>query len=164
MVLGLWGLSFYPHARPGTEPGVPTPSSGQRVLEFELIHTHVAQRPVLRVEVGARALRVRPVSREEAWASAGVQCAWVSWCGWRACARGGPYSLRSGQLDSKNASRSFQDDQGSTASDPLPRRSTSGAGRVCRFQSLHSTRSFFSFFFLSIQILAHIFFRRGARD
>ena len=28
---------------------------------------------MLRVEVGARALRVRLVSREEAWASAGVQ-------------------------------------------------------------------------------------------
>ena len=27
--------------------------------ELELIHTHMAQKPVLRVEVGARALRVR---------------------------------------------------------------------------------------------------------
>ena len=39
----------------------------------------MAQKPVLRIEVGARALRVRSVSREEAWASAGVQGAWV--CG-----------------------------------------------------------------------------------
>ena len=38
----------------------------------------MAQKPVLRVKVGARALRVRSVSREEAWASAGVQGAWVS--------------------------------------------------------------------------------------
>jgi len=45
--------------------------------ELELIQTHMAQKPVLRVEVGARALRVRSVSREEAWASAGVQDAWV---------------------------------------------------------------------------------------
>ena len=50
-------------------------------LELELIQTHMAQKPVLRVEVGARALRMRSVSREEAWASAGVQGAWVSGCG-----------------------------------------------------------------------------------
>jgi hypothetical protein len=36
---------------------------------------------VLRGEVGARALRVRSVSRGEVWASAGVQGAWVSGCG-----------------------------------------------------------------------------------
>ena len=42
---------------------------------------NMAQKPVLRGEVGARALRVRSVSREEAWASAGVQDAWVSGCG-----------------------------------------------------------------------------------
>ena len=50
-------------------------------LEPELIQAHMAQKPMLRVEVGARALRVRSVSREEAWASAGVQDAWVSGCG-----------------------------------------------------------------------------------
>ena len=50
-------------------------------LELELIQAHMAQKPMLRVEVGARALRVRSVSREEAWASAGVQGAWVSGCG-----------------------------------------------------------------------------------
>jgi len=33
----------------------------------------MAQKPVLRGEVGARVLRVRSVSREEVWASAGVQ-------------------------------------------------------------------------------------------
>ena len=38
----------------------------------------MAQKPMLRVEVGALALRVRSVSREGAWASAGVQGAWVS--------------------------------------------------------------------------------------
>jgi hypothetical protein len=32
----------------------------------------MAQKPILRGEVGARALRVRLVSREEVWASAGV--------------------------------------------------------------------------------------------
>jgi len=42
-------------------------------LELELIQAHMAQKPVLRSEVGARALRVRLVSREGAWASAGVQ-------------------------------------------------------------------------------------------
>ena len=50
-------------------------------LELELIQIHMAQKPMLRVEVGSRALRVRSVSREEAWASAGMQDAWVSWCG-----------------------------------------------------------------------------------
>ena len=50
-------------------------------LELEIIQPHMAQNPVLRVEVGARALRVRSVSREEAWASAGVRDALVSGCG-----------------------------------------------------------------------------------
>ena len=49
-------------------------------LELELIQSHMAQRPVLRGEVEARSLRVRSVSREEAWASASVQGAWVG--GW----------------------------------------------------------------------------------
>ena len=48
-------------------------------LELELIQPHMAQKPVLRG--GARALRVKSVSREEAWASADVQGAWVSGCG-----------------------------------------------------------------------------------
>jgi len=34
---------------------------------------------------GARVLRVRSVSREEIWASAGVQGAWVGGCGWVSC-------------------------------------------------------------------------------
>ena len=46
--------------------------------QLELIQSHMAQEPMLRVEVGARALRVRSVSREGAWASAGAQGAWVS--------------------------------------------------------------------------------------
>ena len=33
-------------------------------LELELIQSHMAQKPMLRGEVGARALRVRSVSRE----------------------------------------------------------------------------------------------------
>ena len=53
-------------------------------LELELIQSHMAQQPVLRSEVGACALRVRSVSREEAWASAGVRGAWVSGCGYEA--------------------------------------------------------------------------------
>ena len=47
-------------------------------LELELVQTNMAQRPVLRAEVGVRVLRVWSVSREDAWASAGVQGAWVS--------------------------------------------------------------------------------------
>ena len=43
---------------------------------------HPHQKPVLREEVGARALRVRSVSREKEWASAGVQDAWVSELVW----------------------------------------------------------------------------------
>ena len=52
-------------------------------LELELIQSQMAQKPVLRGDVGARALRARSVSvpREEVWASAGVQGAWVGWCG-----------------------------------------------------------------------------------
>ena len=51
-------------------------------LELELTQAHMAQKLMLRVEVGARALRVRSVPREGAWASAGgVQGAWVSGCG-----------------------------------------------------------------------------------
>ena len=41
-------------------------------LELELVQSHMAQKPALRDEAGARALRVRLVPREEAWASAGV--------------------------------------------------------------------------------------------
>ena len=41
-------------------------------LELELIQTHMAQKPMPRGEVEARALRVRSVPREEEWASAGV--------------------------------------------------------------------------------------------
>ena len=59
----------------GKEPGE------EEELELELIQAHMAQKPVLRVEVGAHALRVRSVSREKAWASAGVQGALVSGCG-----------------------------------------------------------------------------------
>ena len=59
----------------------PSTSRGLIELELGLIHAQMAQKPVLRVEVGARALRVRSVSREKAWASAGVRCAWVSGCG-----------------------------------------------------------------------------------
>ena len=55
----------------------PAPSE----LELGLMQTQMAQKPVLLGEVGARALRVRSVSREEACASAGVQGAWVSGCG-----------------------------------------------------------------------------------
>jgi len=58
---------------------------GHDLVELELIQSHMAQKPVLRGEVGcacvARVLRVRSVSRGEAWASAGVQGAWVGGCG-----------------------------------------------------------------------------------
>ena len=50
-------------------------------LELGLIQPHMAQKPMQLLELGARALRVRSVSREEAWASAGVQDACVSGCG-----------------------------------------------------------------------------------
>jgi len=56
---------------------------GATRLEFELglMQSQMAQKPALRGEVGARALRVRSVLREEATASAGIQSAWVSGCG-----------------------------------------------------------------------------------
>ena len=58
-------------------------TTGENIeLELELIQPHMAQKPVLRGEVGARALRVRSVSREEAWASAGVQGACVGRLVW----------------------------------------------------------------------------------
>ena len=50
-------------------------------LELELLQSQMAQKPILRDEVGARALRVGSVSREEVWESAGVQGPWVSGCG-----------------------------------------------------------------------------------
>ena len=43
-----------------------------RELELELIDSQMAQKPVLRGEVGVRALRARSESREGAWASAGL--------------------------------------------------------------------------------------------
>ena len=47
----------------------PKSASPPRVeLELELVQSHMAQMPVLLGEVRARALRVRSVSREEAWA------------------------------------------------------------------------------------------------
>ena len=55
--------------------------SGTTELKLELIQSQMAQKPVLRGEGRTRALRVRSVSREGAWASAGVQGAWVSGCG-----------------------------------------------------------------------------------
>ena len=54
---------------------------GSLELEFELIQPQMAQKPMLRGEVGVRALRVRSLPREEVWASAGVQGALVSGCG-----------------------------------------------------------------------------------
>ena len=57
------------------------PTKLELELELELIQPHMAQKQMLRGEVGARALRVRSVSREEAWASAGVHGAWVGGCG-----------------------------------------------------------------------------------
>ena len=64
----VWAASFAPAAK-------------KKLFELGLIKTQMAQKPVLRVKVGARALRVRSVSGEEAWASAGVQDARVSGCG-----------------------------------------------------------------------------------
>jgi hypothetical protein len=59
-------------------------TDGRHELELELIQSQMAQKPMLWGKVGARALRVRSVSREEVWASAGVQSAWVSGCGCKA--------------------------------------------------------------------------------
>ena len=53
--------------------------SPQHELELELLQPHMAQ--CCGVKWGARVLRVRSVSREEVWASAGVQGAWVGGCG-----------------------------------------------------------------------------------
>ena len=48
--------------------------------ELELIQAHMTQGPLLRVEVGARALRVRSVLREDAWAhvhsTSAALCCW----------------------------------------------------------------------------------------
>ena len=49
-------------------------------LELELTQPQMAHKPMLQDEVGARALRMWSVSREEVWASAGVHDAWVSEC------------------------------------------------------------------------------------
>jgi hypothetical protein len=52
--------------------------------ELELKQSQMAQKPILRGEVGARALRVRLVSRKEVLASADVQGACVSEFGFEA--------------------------------------------------------------------------------
>ena len=45
-------------------------------LELELIQPQMAQKPMMRGKVGARALRVRPVSKEEVWAAVRAEV-WV---------------------------------------------------------------------------------------
>ena len=53
----------------------------KRERELELIQPHMAQKPVLRGEVGCACV-AREVSAERGiWASAGVQGAWVGGCG-----------------------------------------------------------------------------------
>ena len=61
------------HSQPALRTGLMAPA-----WRLELIQSHMAQKPMLRGEVGTRAWRVRSVSIEEAWASAGVQGAWAS--------------------------------------------------------------------------------------
>ena len=74
-------------ASPRTERKACAPRGGHAGLykskekhetELELTQSQVAQKLVLQGEMGVRALRVRSVSREEVWASAGVQGAWVN--------------------------------------------------------------------------------------
>ena len=64
--MSFFSLSLVGYA--GTQkPDLLEPPTRQREeLELELKQAHMAQKPVLRVEVGARALRVQSVSREEA--------------------------------------------------------------------------------------------------
>ena len=91
-LLGLWVLEVafffsegaFPNvqARVDEKNAMTTANSGNsNSNENELIQTQMAQKQVLRGEVGSRALRVWSVSREEVWASAGVQGAWVGGCG-----------------------------------------------------------------------------------
>ena len=47
-------------------------------LELELVQFQMAQKPVLRGEVGARALRVRSVSRDEVWATTSTRSTCLS--------------------------------------------------------------------------------------
>jgi len=55
--------------------------SQTQLQELEQIQPHMAQKECCGVKWGARVLRVSLVSREEVWASAGVQGAWVGGCG-----------------------------------------------------------------------------------
>ena len=67
----LWRFGFilYPSpelaCRSGPLPFLLVLGAGCK-LELEVIQTHLTQKPVLRGEVGARALRVRSVPREKA--------------------------------------------------------------------------------------------------
>ena len=72
---------FFEATPPGAAPGPPV-NTGARVRHFRgCKYNLIWHKASAAGEVGARALRVRSVSREEAWASAGVQGAWVSGCG-----------------------------------------------------------------------------------
>ena len=81
VVLGRAGGDWHNRARPNSALLEISKSNQRCELELELIPSQMAQKPILRGEVGARALRVRTMSRGEVWASAGVQGAWVSGCG-----------------------------------------------------------------------------------
>ena len=70
----LCGARGMPHSagRPWEVRQHECPSLSPEELELELMQSHMAQMPVLRGEMEARALRVWLVPREGAWASAGV--------------------------------------------------------------------------------------------
>ena len=88
MALGVlhvgWSISLdieprFANVLTGTSNHVLLMSLFAQELELELVQSHMAQKPVLRGEAGCAcvAREVRSVSREEVWASAGVQGAWV---------------------------------------------------------------------------------------
>jgi hypothetical protein len=62
------GARFLDAKREGDGEAPPPPPAPRAELELELIQAQMAQKPVLRGEVGARALRVRSVSRGEVFA------------------------------------------------------------------------------------------------
>ena len=83
------GHKASPKSGPGDESWkrAPIPSCE---LEFKLTQSHMAHKSIPRGEVGARALRVRPVLKEGAWASAvvfGSQAFFVVVLPRRGCAR-----------------------------------------------------------------------------
>ena len=76
-----WPASDKPGSREPSAGRVLLPTEGRLELELELIQSHMTQKPMLRGEVGARALRVRSEVRGDGH----VRLCNALGCGGRGC-------------------------------------------------------------------------------